>query len=157
MGCEVTAIGAFGQLNALSPKLLSSYCKTVRGAGKLTTASVPGMGHYAAIWWPDVRDSLSKFLGIEPIIVARMKADGVPYPKVSPEVIAQYRKAANPKAIAANGKGALGWYSTAESKLDAEEMALFDCDRAAEADAFLDKTHQHACVLVDVNGKRLLK
>jgi hypothetical protein len=62
-----------------------------------------------------------------------------------------------PKALAADNKGNWGRSVLAETRLDAEEIALFDCDQQAKVDAFLDAAHQHACVLVDVNGKRLVK
>ena len=143
---------------ASNAKQLNAYCRKVRGAGKLVAVSVSGMGHSAALWWPGVGDAVSRFLGVNPITVSRKSNDGMSYPdNVPPEVAELYRKSANPKAIAADGKGARSWYWDAESKLDAEEMALFDCERVAEADAFLDTTHQHACALVDVNGKRLVK
>lgn len=136
---------------------LSAYCKTIRGSGKLTTAWVRGMGHYAAIWWPGVRDPLSRFLGVTPVTVSRKKPEGLAFPDMAPDALAQYRNGATPKAIAANGKNAWSWYWGAESKLDAEEMALFACDENAGFNLFLDRSHQHACALVDVNGKKLVK
>ena len=143
--------------HARNAKELSAYCKRVRGTGKLTWASVAGMGHYAAIWWPGVRDTLSKFLSIEPIAVTRRKPEGVAFPDLGHGGPEKYRTATNPKAIAADAKGTWTWQLGAESKLDAEEMALFDCDEQAGFNAFQDASHQHACALVDVNGKRLLK
>lgn len=141
-------------------KALSSYCKKVQGAGKLTTASVRGMGHFAALWWPGVLNSVSKFLNVEPIAVARREAATSALPGILEVEMEQYRNAPKPKALAVHEKGQWSWfatvnaqYSSAETKLDVEEIALFDCDDRAGFDAFKDASHQHACVLVDVNGK----
>jgi pimeloyl-ACP methyl ester carboxylesterase len=149
---------------ARSAKALTSYCKTVRGAGNLKTASVQGMGHFTGLWWPDVRESVGKFLKVEVVAVTRRKADGVARPKIPAAVLSQYQKEPKPKALAVHEKGALSWYSTvdarmasAETTLDVEEIALFACDEGAGFDAFQDPSHQHACVLADVNGKRPAK
>jgi hypothetical protein len=137
-----------------TPKALSAYCNTVRGAGKLTAVSVPGMGHLAAPWWPAVRQSLARFLDVEPIRVLRRKSENVAFPGIPTKVLQDYLNAAKPKALAGNERGNWSWNGGAESKLDAEETALFDCDQVMQADAYLDTSHQHACALIDVDGKR---
>lgn len=142
---------------ARNAKELTAYCKTMRGKGVLKAVSVPGMGHSSAIWWPGVRDAVSAFLKVEPITASRRTSEGVTYPDLTQTELEQYRASALPKALAADDKNNWSWNVGAESKLDAEETALFDCDQRAGADAFLDASHQHACVLVDVNGKRLVK
>jgi hypothetical protein len=83
--------------------------------------------------------------------------EGVAFPDLTPTELERYRASALPKALAADGKNNWSWNAGAETKLDAEETALFDCDQRARADAFLDTSHQHACVLVDVNGKKVVK
>lgn len=142
---------------ARSAKELSSYCKTIRGDGKLTTASVTGMGHATAIWWPGARDAIGKFLGITPIVVARNEATDIAFPALSATDLKQYESQAKPKAIAAAKTGEWSWHGGGDTKLDAEEMALFDCDDLAGVNAFEDPHHKHGCVLVDINGKRLVK
>jgi pimeloyl-ACP methyl ester carboxylesterase len=145
---------------ARTAKALTSYCKTVRGAGKLETVSVDGMGHFTGLWWPQVRKGIAAFLDSEPIAIARRKTDGTTLPAIAPSDLAEYQKAPTPKAFAADANGKRSWYATenaqfssGETRLDVEEMALFDCDEKAGMDAFRDAAHQHACVLVDVNGK----
>lgn len=142
---------------ARNAKELAAHCKTVRGKGVLKTVSVPGMGHNAAIWWPNVRDAVSKFLDVVPVTVSRRDLKGVAIPDLPQDMLEKYRAAANPKALAAHENGSWASDMGAESKLDAEEMALVACDQGAEADAFLDPSHRHSCFLVDVNGKRLVK
>lgn len=147
---------------ARSAKALTSYCKAVRGAGNLKTASIAGMGHFTGLWWADVRNSLSKFLKVEAVTVTRRKADGVARPKIPAAVLGQYQKEPKPKALAVHENGAWSWYSAAdahyaETTLDTEEIALFACDDGAGFDAYQDPSHQHACALADVNGKRPTK
>lgn len=142
---------------ARSARELSSYCKTVRGDGKLTTASVTGMGHATALWWPGVRDAIGKFLGITPIVIMRSEATDVAFPAISAVDLEEYDRLAKPKAIAAAKTGEWFWDDGADTRLDAEESALFGCDDLARVDAFEDPQHKHGCVLVDVNGKRLAK
>jgi dienelactone hydrolase len=142
---------------ARNARELTAFCKTIRGAGKLTAVSVAGMGHFAAIWWPGVRDAVNALLGAEPTTVSRRKSGDIAFPNLTPMQLEDYRTMALPKALAADNKGNWGRSVRAETRLDAEETALFDCDQRAGADAFLDTSHQHACVLVDVNGKKLVK
>jgi dienelactone hydrolase len=149
---------------ARNAKELTAYCKAIRGEGKLKAVSVAGMGHVAAVWWPGLRDAVNTFLDIEPIVVTRRKPDGMTVADIPSNILEQYRSAASPKALAADEKGNWSWYAsedaryaTNETKLDAEEIALFDCDEKARLDPYQDASHQHACVLVDVNGKRLVK
>ena len=143
--------------NARSAKQLASYCRKVDGDGKMTTVSVTGLGHYAALWWPGVRDAVSKFLKTKPITVQRNEAKDVKFPSILPADLKQYQDFKRPKVIAAAKTGVWSWYPEGETMLDSEEMALFACDEAAGGDAFLDTTNTHICVIVDRNGKRLVK
>ncbi|WP_119392929.1 alpha/beta hydrolase [Taklimakanibacter lacteus] len=142
---------------ARNAKAFASYCKKVRGAGKLRTVVVSDMGHFAALWQLGMREAVAKFLGIAPIAITRRDPKGVKLPALPPADLEQYRAAASPKAMAADEHGNSAWYQAAESKLDAEEMALFDCDGKAGADPYADSAHRHSCVLVDVNGKPPVK
>jgi len=142
---------------ARNAKELTAFCKTIRGEGRLTAVFVAGMGHFAAIWWPGVRDAVSALIAGEPTAVSRRKAGDIAFPKLTPSELKNYNALAAPKALAADAKGNFSWSSGAETRLDAEEMALFDCDERAGFDAFKDASYEHACALVDVNGKRLVK
>lgn len=135
----------------------TAYCKTIRGAGTLKAVSLTGMGHFAALWWPGVRDAVSTFLDAGRVAVARRKSSDVAFPDLTPTMLEKYRNIALPKALAADGNGNWSWSVGAETRLDAEEMALFECDERAGADAYKDPAHEHSCALVDVNGKRLVK
>jgi hypothetical protein len=87
---------------------------------------------------------ISKFLKVPSTRIGRPLVDDVAYPKIPSTDVQQYAKARQHKAIAAN-------------KLDAEERALFGCGDAALRNTFLSETHLHHCILVDVDGKRLVK
>lgn len=142
---------------ATSAKALARFCRRVTGTGPMTFVSIAGMDHYAAIWWPGVETAIRKFLEIPPIRINRPSVEGVVFPPLPTTELDRYEKARPHKAIAANKFGT--WYLTTElgSKFDAEEDALFGCDDAVGADVYLDTEHMHACVLVDVNSKRLVK
>jgi dienelactone hydrolase len=142
---------------AQTAKEFSRFCRDVTGAGRMTWTSVVGMGHYAAIWWPPVHDAIGKFLKVSSLKVARRPADGIPYPKLPAEEQQRYEEAKGHKTIAASSSGAWAWNSEEESRLDAEEGALFDCDEFATRNPFLSENPQHECTLVDVDGKRLVK
>jgi hypothetical protein len=140
-----------------SAKMLARTCSRVRGTGPMTFVSVPGMDHFAAIWWPQVHDAVAKFLKIPPFKIAQAPSQGIAYPKISDTYMQTYQAGAANKALAVGKDGSWGWSFAASSKFDAEEEALFGCDDAARADVFLDTQHAHYCVLVDVNGKKLVK
>lgn len=142
---------------ARNAKELTAFCKTIHGEGKLKAVSVSGMGHFTALWWPDVRNAVNAFLGTEPTKISRRESGDAAFPNLTPAQLEDYRNMALPKALAADNKGNWGRSERAETRLDAEEIALFDCDQQAKVDAFLETAHQHACMLVDVNGKRLVK
>jgi hypothetical protein len=145
---------------ASSAKALARFCRGVRGSGPMTFVSVAGMDHLAGIWWGPVQNAVSKFLNIFPVKIVQSSGEGVAYPKIPSIYASQYLRAPQFKAIAANKAGS--WASSTESgsKLDAEEAALFGCDQAAGADAYLDSAHMaHICMTArwSKNGKKLVK
>lgn len=142
---------------AKDAKGLAQFCRNIIGDGPMTLVSVAGMDHYAAIWWPPVEAAISKFLKIPSIRMGRSPADDVAYPKIPSSDMLQYEKAHQHKAIAASKSGTWSWDSGASNNLDAEEKALFDCDQAAGAVPFLDTSYVHNCVLVEVDGEKLVK
>jgi poly(3-hydroxybutyrate) depolymerase len=148
--------------DAKSNKRLQAYCKTVKGDGKLLAVSVKGMGHFAAIWRAEVDAAISKMLNVPAMPVSRRTVTLAAAPAIKQSVLEGYGKASSPKALAIgidnSGKwnDAYSWTSSEESRLDAEESALFDCDQVMYANPFKDKTHQHRCILYDVDGKRVL-
>jgi len=142
---------------AKDAKGLAQFCRNIIGDGPMTLVSVAGMDHYAAIWWPPVEAAISKFLKVPSIRIGRPSVGDVTYPKLPSSDMPRYEKASQHKAIAANKSGAWSWNTEASSKLDAEENALFGCDNAAGADVFLDTSHIHNCMLVNVDGERLVK
>ena len=140
---------------ATSAKALKRYCQAVTGAGKVTRVAIPGMDHYAAIWWPEVQAAVGKFLDVPVVKLGRPSSNGTTYPKLPQMEAERYQKARGHKAIAVDKSGGWSWSVEGGSKLDAEELALFGCDIRAGADAYLDAEHMHHCVLVDVDGKKL--
>ncbi|WP_162914479.1 alpha/beta hydrolase [Taklimakanibacter lacteus] len=131
------------------------FCSAVQGEGILSAVLVPGMGHYAAIWWPEVRNAVSAFLDAEPIVIRRRKG-GVSFPKLTPEQLERYHSASGSIVIAADDKGTWASSRISTTRFDAEESALFACDERAGADAFREPEHEHTCELVS-DHKSLVK
>lgn len=141
---------------ASTAKGLAKFCRNVSGAGKMTILSVKGMAD-AATWWPQVDAAISKLLKMPTRKVGRPSSKGVSFPEIPAEQLELYAKAGRHKAIAANRQGAWSWYSDSKIRIDVEEDVLFACDETSGVDAYLDPALKHGCVLVDVNGKRLVK
>ncbi len=143
-------------LNGNDAEEFAAYCKNVVGPGKLTAVSVREMGHLAAIWWPQVNKAIARFLNVADIDISRRSADVIHYP-IRVDQIPGYREAKANKALAADENGNLRWEDALESPFDAEESTLFGCDELSGRDPFSNPPHVHACELVDVNGKRVVK
>jgi pimeloyl-ACP methyl ester carboxylesterase len=136
-------------------KQLASVCAKVRGAGKLKPVLTPGVGHFAALWWPNVAEEVAAFLKIAPIRVSQ-RAARQNENFASPNYYAgkRYDKAPLHKAIAARQEDwAVEW--GADSRKDAEEWALFKCDYRVGGDPYGSKSH--ACVVTNVDGKPVVK
>jgi hypothetical protein len=134
---------------------LASVCGKVVGAGKLKPVFTPGVGHFAALWWPNVAEEVGAFLKIAPIRVSR-RAIRQNENLASPIYYAQKRyDASQPhKAIAAgHNDWAVEW--GADSRQDAEEWALFKCDYRVGGDPYGSKLH--ACVVTNVDGRPVVR
>lgn len=142
-------------LGGSNPEELTAYCKKVVGPGKLTAVSIQGMGHLAAVWWPEVSEAIAKLLKTAAVKISRRPADDMPQLRV--DQIPGYQKAKSYKALATDENGNWYWEDSLETPFDAEESALFGCDDSIGKDPFSNSLRMHSCVLVDVNDRRLVK
>jgi hypothetical protein len=132
----------------LTQKLITQNCAGYQRNKRRNIVVVKGEGHFTAIWHQNLIDAVSTFLG-EPsrkITAKRWKGE---LPSGLDNVVKDYESGTGNKALAVRGGAesygiaAWGW----DTKVDAEQFALMECERGDGLTALATDTSKE-CFLV---------